>query len=210
MSDGELERIELAVSIWNEAQDPRNTLAATYLRQHRKLDLPDDLAGRVLRFHPQCPWHDENTDAIVRIPALIVVFRSIDDDTITAIHRIALRPDGSKIDRRMLGVVRRAAIKLDPIEGRELLICEGIESALAARQHGCRPAWSLGSAGAISFFPVLDHVRCLVIHGEPGTASAEAVMLCGRRWSRAGRRVQIAYSTIGSDFNDALMMGNAQ
>jgi hypothetical protein len=205
MTDEELERIGLALALWNEAGDPRKTLAETYLQEHRKLDLSDDLAGRVLRFHPQCPWRDENAGTTIYIPALIAAFRSIEGDEITAVHRIGLRPDGTKIDRRMLGVVRRAAIKLDAIPTRELFIGEGIESCMAARQLGCRPAWALGSTGGISFFPVLDGVRLLVIHGEPGRASEEAIKMCGRRWSQKGRRVKVAYSQVGSDFNDALM-----
>jgi hypothetical protein len=34
-------------------------------------------------------------------------------DVITAVHRIALNDDGSKRGRRIFGVVRRAAVKLD-------------------------------------------------------------------------------------------------
>jgi len=81
-SEDELLRISAARRIWNEAQDPRGTIAETYLRSVRQLDLPDELAGSVLRFHPACPWRNENTGQTDRIPALIVPFRSIDDDTI--------------------------------------------------------------------------------------------------------------------------------
>jgi hypothetical protein len=63
-----------------------------------------------------------------------------------------------------------------------------------------------GSVGAISFFPVLDGVKRLVILGESGKPSAEAIKLCGQRWSRKRRRVQIIYSEVGSDLNDALMV----
>ena len=84
----------------------------------------------------------------------------------------------------MLGLVGRAAVKLDAVEGDTLVIGEGIETALAARQLGHRPAWALGSVGAISFFPVLDGIKRLVILGESGKPSAEAIKLCGQRWSR--------------------------
>ena len=36
--------------IWNEGCDPRRTLAEPYLREGRKLDLPNDLAGIMPRF----------------------------------------------------------------------------------------------------------------------------------------------------------------
>lgn len=197
-------RIRRARAIWDEAGDPRGSIGEYYLRTHRRLDLPEALCGTVLRFHPRCPWRDENTGETIRVPALVVPFRSFDDDSITAIHRIALRPDGTKIDRRMLGVVHGAAVKLDPL-GDDLAIGEGVETAMAAHQLGIQPAWALGSVGAISFFPVLDRVKRLRILGETGKASNDAIQICARRWRRAGRRVQIIVPTVGSDLNDALV-----
>jgi putative DNA primase/helicase len=205
LTDDDLARIERAVAIWHDGIDPQGTLAQTYLNVHRKLELGDDLAGTVLRFHPRCPWRNENTGNTDRVPALIAAFRSVDDGTITAIHRIRLNADGTKAGRRMLGVVHRAAVKFDGLEGEELVIGEGIETCMAARQLGYRPAWALGSVGAISFFPLLEGVKRLIILGEAGNASEQAIKMCGRRWSRAGRRVRIAYSEIGCDINDALM-----
>ena len=43
-SEDELARIEYARRIWNEAKDPRETLAAKYLCELRRLELPEDLA----------------------------------------------------------------------------------------------------------------------------------------------------------------------
>jgi putative DNA primase/helicase len=203
-SEDDHHRIERAVAIWHKAQDPRGTLAQIYLNVHRKLDLDDDLAGGVLRFHPACPWRNENTGKTDRVPALIAAFRSIDDGTITAIHRIALNSDGSKLGRRMLGVVHRAAVMLDPI-GTELAIGEGIETGMAARQLGVQPTWALGSTGGIAGFPILEGVKTLTILGETGAASREAIHFCGRRWRRAFRRVSIVMPEIGNDLNDELM-----
>ncbi|TIS01895.1 MAG: hypothetical protein E5X13_12575, partial [Mesorhizobium sp.] len=103
-TEDDLVRIRRARDLWDEGLDPRGTLVETYLLG-RCLELGDDLAGNVLRFHPRCPWRDENTGGTVLLPALIAAFRSVDDDQVTAVHRIPLRPDGSKIGRRMLGVV---------------------------------------------------------------------------------------------------------
>jgi hypothetical protein len=197
-------RAARTITIWHEAQDPRGTLAQTYLNVHRKLDLDDDLAGGVLRFHPTCPWRNETTGKTDRVPALIAAFRSIDDGTITAIHRIALNGDGTKLSRRMLGVVHRAAVMLDPI-GRELAIGEGIETCMAARQLGVRPTWALGSTGSITGFPILDGVKTLNILGETGEASRQAIDFCARRWKRVGRRVRYTMPDIGDDLNDELM-----
>lgn len=104
----------------------------------------------------------------------------------------------------MLGIVRRAAVKFDAV-GHDLIIGEGVETCMAARQLGHRPAWALGSVGAISFFPIIDGVKRLLILGETGKASEEAIRLCGRRWHRARRRVQVIVPDVGSDINDELI-----
>jgi hypothetical protein len=201
----ELGRINYAQKLWDEAKDPRGTLAEKYLREQRKLEVPDELAGIVLRFHPACPRRDENTGTIIYVPALIVPFKSIDNDTITGVHRIALRQDGTKIDRRMLGIIFRTAIKLDPV-GETQAIAEGVETAMAARQLGFKPVWALGSVGAISFFPIIDTMKQLTILGERGEASARAIKVCGTRWRKAGRQIRVVMPDAGfRDLNDILM-----
>jgi Toprim domain len=200
-------RIERARAVWDEATDPRGTLAERYLAS-RALALDDYVAGKVLRYHPHCPWRDENTGATVGVPALVAVFRSVDDDAVTAIQRVALTPEGAKIGRRMLGIVHRAAVKLDQA-GDVLHVGEGIETMMAARQLGLAPAWALGSAGMVAHFPVtsIGHLR---ICGERDEASARAVELCTRRWQAAGRQVQVVLPTVGKDLNDELQHGDHQ
>jgi putative DNA primase/helicase len=202
-SEDELARIAHARAIWDEAVDPRGTLVEQYLAS-RKLTLADDVAVTVLRFHPACPWRDENTGTIVGMPALLAAFTSIDDSAVTAVQRVALTTDGKKIGRRMLGVVHRSAVKLAPA-GEVLHIGEGVETCLAARQLGHAPAWALGSVGAITKFPLLEGVTCLRILGETGEASADAIKLCGERWHAAGRKVQVVMPEVGDDLNDQLM-----
>ena len=203
-TEDDLFRIKRAAELWHSGKDPRRTIAEDYL-QSRALKLPDDLADAVLRFHPRCPWRNEDA-GLTEIPALLAAFRSLDDDEITGVHRIRLdQPQyWPKAERRMLGIVRRAAVKFDAV-GRDLIIGEGVETCMAARQLGYRPAWALGSVGAISFFPIIDGVKGLLILGETGKASEEAIRLCGRRWHRAHRRVQVIVPDIGSDINDELI-----
>src|SRR5262245_15904281 len=153
-SGNDLERIQNAQRIWDEAQHPQGTLAEIYLREHRKLELADDLAGTVLRFHQECPWRDENSGRTIAIPALIAPFRSFHDDEITGVYCIGLNPDGSKSDRSLLGTVRDAAVKLDPLGRKTLWIGDSLEATLAGRQIRFKPAWALGSFGAIAFFPL--------------------------------------------------------
>jgi hypothetical protein len=198
-------RIRRAREIWNAAGDPRGTLAEVYLSLRRLTPFDDALAGRVLRFHPRTPWRNEDTGKTEFLPALIVPFRSLDDGEITGIHRIALKPDGHKLGKRMLGIVHRGAIMLDDGVGDELAIGEGLETCMAARMLGITPVWALGSVGGITHFPVLPGTRTLRIIGENDQASADAIEVCGSRWQSADCRVRIIKPTTGhKDLNDVL------
>jgi hypothetical protein len=206
-SEDDFLRIGLAFTLWNEAVNPRGTVAENYLKS-RALQLPPELAGRVLRFHPRCPWRDEDAGRTLRLPCLLAAFTSITDGKVTGIHRIRLdRPKRlpKSERRRMLGVVQGAAVMFDTVRDGKLAIGEGIETCLAGRQLGLGPCWALGSVGAISFFPIIEGVRHLIVFAETGAASEQAIRLCGGRWRRAGRRVQVVRPAIGDDLNDVLM-----
>jgi hypothetical protein len=204
-SEDEAARAERALALWNEAGDPRGTAAETYLKA-RALALPDDLAGDVLRFNPRTPWRKHDTGRTDHIAALIMPFRRIDDNAITAVHRIRLdQPERwPKADRKMLGIVRRAAVKLDQICGERLVIAEGIETAMAARVLGLKPAWALGSSGAIGRFPLIEAIDELVILAEGDEASSIAIQACGRRYRANAMRVRVAQPRTG-DMNDTVM-----
>src|SRR5262245_36138204 len=209
-TEDDLVRIKRARALWNEAIDPRGTIAVQYLKA-RALDLSDDVAGDVLRFHPRTPWRNENTGKTDRIPCMIAAFRSIDDDTVTGVHRIRLdQPQRwPKTERRMFGVVHRAAVKFDPV-ATTLIIGEGIETCMAARQLGARSTWSLGSTGGISSLPVLEGVDRLIVLGETGKASSEAIQSVRLRWRGAGRIVQARMPRTGNDLNDELIERTVQ
>src|SRR5208283_3251757 len=88
-----------ALTLWRAAGDPRDTLAERYLRT-RDLALGDDIAGRVLRWHPGAG-------------AMVALFRDIRTDEPRAVSRTYLDADGRKLGRKFLGPVGGAAIKLD-------------------------------------------------------------------------------------------------
>jgi putative DNA primase/helicase len=207
LTEDDIVRVNRARHILSRATDPRGTPAQDYLERHRKLRLTDALA-KVLRYHPECPWRDENTGKTILIPALIAPFSKIDDGTITGIHRIRLDQPKRwpKVDRKMFGVVLRAAVKLAPIEGGTLVIGEGIETAASAIQLGiASAAWALGSAGGISFFPIIPSVQRLLVCAENDDTNERAIKMLKQRWSDAGRKIQIIRSHVGSDLNDALI-----
>jgi len=196
------ERVASANRLWNRARDAHGSLAERYINS-RGLDLPD--GADVLRYYARTPWRDDD-GSVIFVPAMIACMRAIDGDAIVAIQRTALRPDGTKIGRRYTGVAGGGAVKLDA-DGEVtmgLAIGEGTETVLAARQFGFRPAWALGSAGAIAAFPVLAGIECLTLLTENDDASRRAVEACASRWHAGGREVTIIEPTIGKDLNDAI------
>jgi hypothetical protein len=88
-TEDDLLRVERAAKLWAEGRSPYWTAAEAYLHS-RALVLTDDLADSVLRFHPRCPWRDENTGRTEFIPCVLAAFRSIDNGTITTVHRVRL------------------------------------------------------------------------------------------------------------------------
>jgi hypothetical protein len=202
------QNIERARRIWDEAVDPRVAPVLDYLGS-RGLDLPDELCGGVVRFHPRTPWRADDT--VNFVPALIACFRSIATDEVVGVTRIGLHESQHwpKVVRRMLGDVRDAAIKLDPIAERRLCVAEGLETALAARQFGFRPVWALGSARRL--MPI-DGVDELIVLGEhDGGASRKAADGCLELWEARGKKVLLALPASGSgDFNDLVMAGTGR
>jgi hypothetical protein len=188
-----------ALKLWAEGIDPRGTLAEIYLAT-RRLDLGEDLAGDVLRWHP-------------RTRAMLALFRDIRTDEPRAISRTFLDGEGRKLERKFLGPVGGAAIKFDADEDvlGGLHIGEGVETTMTARQvEYRRAAWALGSRGAIATFPVLSGIECLTLLAEHDEASASAVEQCAARWHSAGKEVLINEPIGGKDLNDALQRRASQ
>jgi len=191
--DDREEKIAAALFLWAAAGNPRNTIAERYLNS-RSLDLGDDVAGDVLRWHPG-------------IGAMIGLFRNIETDKPQAISRTFIDRDGNKLGRKFLGPVGGAAIKLDADETvlGGLHIGEGICTCMAARQIGLRPVWACGSCSAIERFPVLPGIETLSIICERDEANRRAAIACVGRWNGAGKEVLGIWSNCGNDLNDALL-----
>ena len=206
------ERIARAMEIWDEFVSPIGTPVESYLWGSRHLDLPEDVAGEVVRYHPRCWWSNELTKKPFQTHAMVRAMRDIRTDEIVAVQRARLdlveREGvlvGDKRDRRMLGPAAGAAIMLDADDAvtHGLVIGEGVETCLTARQLGLRPVWALGSAGAIGAFPVLPGVECLTILAEHDDANAKATHACAARWHAAGREILVNRPIGGKDLNDS-------
>jgi putative DNA primase/helicase len=186
--------------LWAEAIDLAGTVAEEYLGA-RGIILAPELRVIALRFHPACVWESGT------VPCLIAGFRAIDGDDLTAIHRIRVdQPERwPKAERKMLGRVAGSCVKLDPI-GERLIIGEGVETCLAARQLGLRPVWALGSAGAIEKFSPVAGVNHLVILGENDDSgrNRKAAEACRENWKPRDVSFVVPRQEF-KDLNDATM-----
>ena len=196
------ERIARARAIWDAAGDAHGTVVERYLKS-RGLALPD--GSDALRFNARTPWREDSGE-VVRVPAMVALMRAVEGDAITGVHKTRLTVEGTKVGRKMQGIAAGAAVKLDADDAvtMGLAIGEGVETVQQGRALGFRPAWALGSAGAIAAFAVLPGVEALTIHAERDDTNRAAVEACAERWHRAGREVRIVEPTRGSDLNDAM------
>jgi hypothetical protein len=57
----------------------------------------------------------------------------------------------------MFGIAKGAAIKFDmPAANAPLIVGEGIETVLSAREAGFGRTWAVGSSGAIRTLPIVE------------------------------------------------------
>ena len=191
------ERTEFALKIWRQSIDPRGTIVEEYLRKHRGIELPDAVAGTVIRFHGSLKYDDR------RLPGMVCLLRNVFSDEPSGVHRTFLdRSSAEKVDRRMLGIAKDAAIKFDTAS-EHLAIGEGVETVLAGRAAGLAPAWAMGSSVAIRNFPLLKGLREISIFGEHDAASRRDVKVCSQRYLAAGRPVNVVLPRVGKDLNDS-------
>jgi len=96
-------------------------------------------------------WHE-------KIRAVVALMSDPLSGNPLGIHRTFLRPDGTKLERKMLG--RQGVVRLSPDSEvtMGLGITEGVEDGLAVLLSGWAPVWAATSAGAITNFPVLSGI----------------------------------------------------
>jgi putative DNA primase/helicase len=205
LTEEERERVELARAIWDAGEPVDGVAAVRDYFASRCLELGDTSQFRYLA---QTPWRPEG-EPLQHRACLLVAYRSLDTNEIVGLSRILIDEPQHwpKTQRKMLGVVRRAAVKLAPVTDK-LAVGEGVETAMAANMLGHGPAWALGSAGAIANLAVLPNITRLTLLAESNKASRTATLRCAQRWLRAGRRVIRIWPELGcDDFNDQLIDG---
>jgi putative DNA primase/helicase len=202
-------RIDRARQLYESAApDPR---IDTYIRSRGIA-----IRSSILRFSPR-----HRHRLAIELPAMLAPVTNTAGELI-GVHATFLKADGSgqafakpdkgepDLRRQCNGVIRGGAIRLIPHDpDRELILAEGVETALSASEVLELPAWSAVSAGGLKTVELPFDVRRVVIAADQdavGTGQRNAIE-AGRRWKAEGRTVRIAMPEIIGDFNDVLNRG---
>ncbi len=179
-------------AFYEESIPVSGTIAETYLRW-RGLTLP--LASTGLCLAPSSLWLRRTAGE--RSPAMLARMVDVEDQP-TAFHFTYLRDDGrrkidTKPDRKVFGLAKGGVIRLGPV-AEELLIAEGIETALTAMQEIGQTAWAAYSADNLRVLELPPAVRSVIIFpdGDERGTSQRAAASAADRWRGEGRKVREA------------------
>lgn len=196
------DRSDYAVRLWNAAKPAAGSVVEAYLHG-RSLRLPPN---DCLRFQPDL----RHAPTESRWPAMIAAVRD-SGGRLLAVHRTWLKRDGAgkapvEPAKMTLGPLAGGAVQLTEAGGC-LTVCEGIETGLAIWRATGRPVWSgLSTGGMLALRlpapPLAAEVIIAADNDLPGLKAAESA---AARWHAEGRRVIIAPSDPGLDFNDMLL-----
>jgi hypothetical protein len=102
-----------------------------------------------------------------------------------------------------LGPVSGAAVRLG-LAGRELAICEGIESALSFQQATGITTWAALSVPGVCSLVLPKEISAVVLGPDGDDPGDGAAVEAAKRFVREGRKVRIARPPRGMDWNDVL------
>jgi hypothetical protein len=198
-----IQRIERARAIYDSGVEDERI--GVYLRSRGIR-----LTSPILRFAEQAPHR-----LGARLPAMLAPVVDAAGEQI-GVHMTYLRPDGrGKADlpkdfqRESRGAIRGGAIRLLPFNPEvELVIAEGIETALAAAEIFVRPAWSAVYAGGLKTveLPPEAHRIFIAADNDPAPhAGQRNALIAYDRWTAEGRAARLKCPpVVGEDFCDVL------
>ena len=187
--------------IWEAAAPLAQTLGEPYLRS-RAITCPLPASLRFLSRLEHWPTRQ-------MLPAIVARVVGV-DSAFTGVHLTFLTPDGrtntSLGDERklMLGPTRGSAVRLkEPAE--ELMIAEGIETALSVMDATGCPTWAALTTSRIMALELPSGVAVVTIAADGDAPGAQAADSAAKRWRAEGRRVLVRPAPQGMDFNDIAM-----
>lgn len=203
-------RVRVARALWAETQDlTESTAAARYIRRREISGSFAELAD--LRAHPAAPVSVYRANAHRR-PALLAGVRAADGE-ISAVEITYLTTEGRRaerlaLSRKMIGVVPPgAAVRLQAV-AEELLVAEGVFTALSAGARFGRPCWALLSTTNLRRWRAPTGVRRVLIAGDRGGDGERSAAILAIALRRAGIVVEVHFPPLGrGDWNDLQRSG---
>lgn len=198
----ESNRTAEALAIWRAAGPVEGTPAETYLRW-RGITIDAPLSLR----YASLPYGRGGSP----LPCLVCCVSS-PDGPLQGIQRIFLAPDGGgKADvsapKLSLGKVSGGAIRLGPLDGGELVVCEGPEDGLSLLQVLGRPVWVAAGASMLPAMRFPERVRSVAIGGDGDEPGRVAARKAAEAFARRGVSARVFFPAAGKDFNQELLEG---
>lgn len=197
---------QLLNKLWKGTTNDTTELVR-YFNTRGIVRVPDGVLGRILRFHPHCPWKDGSV--VGYAPAMLArVFHL--DGTPATIHRTYLSTDVPL--RKMLmphdGTLRGCCIPLGKASG-TIGAAEGIETALSCYQMFGVVTWATYCADQLERFVVPTSIDNLVVYGDNDSSyvGQAAAYTLAKRAHKANPELNIEVlipREADADFNDVL------
>jgi hypothetical protein len=188
-----------ALALWQESEPAAGTLVERYLAL-RGIRLP---VPPSLRYHASLRYPHSG----IELPAMVAAMQG-PNRRLTGVQRTFLRLDGCgkagvNQPKMSLGPMKGGAVRLCHASD-ELVLCEGVEDALAFRQMTDRPAWAvLGTSGFKSFTPPVG-VKRISLAPDGDEAGKEAAKAAAERLHGMGLTVELIHPPPGYDWADLL------
>lgn len=199
------ERTRVASRLWAAGGDVAGTLSERHMR-HRAVARPSLTA---LRHHGAVPAAVYDDQGPCR-PALIAAIQGPDGE-LSAVEVTYLAADGMRarirLPRKTIGVLPPGcAVRLDTVDA-ELLVAEGVFSALSASERFGLPAWALLSTSNLRSWTPPDGVRRVLIAGDRGADGERSARILAGRLRRLGVVARLAWPPAPfGDWNEAAGM----
>lgn len=195
----EPDRTGEALAIWQAGIPVEGTPAETYLRS-RGITVEAPLSLR----YAELPYGRGDNH-----PCLVCCVSS-PEGPLQGIQRIYLASDGrGKLavakPKLSLGKVAGGAIRLGPLDGGELLVCEGPEDGLSLLQALGRPVWVAAGASMLAAMRFPDAVRSVAVGGDADDAGRAAARKAAEAFAQRGIGARVFFPSPGfKDHNDEL------
>jgi DNA primase len=200
---GPAERTDEALALWRSAVPVEGTVAADYLRcRGITIDPPLSLRYAELSHGRGGPT----------LPCLVCCVSS-PEGPLWGVQRIFLAPDGrGKADvpapKLSLGRVSGGAIRLAPLDGHRVVVCEGPETGLSIAQLLKLPVWVAAGASMLPNMRFPASIEAVAIGGDNDEPGRIAANKAARAFTDRGLKVRQFFPPPGTDdFNDYLQKG---